>query len=458
MGLDPISIPAGIVANLATNILKHYAQHLDGTLVGRGLKAIGLLEQTRDDHLREVLEEALRLYFKQYPVYGISGVIDFFHDPVTAQQLGNYIFDHRPIDQQVIEAALVRHLKEHPLSLLLLQKRGGQMERIIPDFLACYRQVLNEHTDVAERAILLTVLDAADNVIGEIRASEERLKAFVTEALQVQSGNMPELPPEQVIGRYRLQKQLTTGTFGTLYLAESQDTRTLVVLKVVSIPEGLRLRYDVFPLGKHLVDLYHPFILQTLDVNLDGRPPYVVTAFAAGGSLAQRIQQNALHAFPFPEALTIITQVGQALAYLHQQHIIHRGVQPASIMFDSTGNALLTGFDLAMLAPTSGHTLQSHQIGATHYMAPEQFSGMISEKSDQYALGCIAYELYTGHRFKQATAQSISQQRFRSSLAPRQFNPALSIQIDKAIIRAVSLNSDHRYATVEAFVTALATS
>jgi hypothetical protein len=68
MGLDHISIPAGIAANLATNILKHYAQRLDGTLVGRGLKASGLLEQTRDDHLCEVLEEALRLYFKQYPV------------------------------------------------------------------------------------------------------------------------------------------------------------------------------------------------------------------------------------------------------------------------------------------------------------------------------------------------------------------------------------------------------
>jgi serine/threonine protein kinase len=120
--------------------------------------------------------------------------------------------------------------------------------------------------------------------------------------------------------------------------------------------------------------------------------------------------------------------------------------------------ALLTGFDLAMLVPTSGHNLQSHQIGATHYMAPEQSLGEISEKSDQYALGCIAYELCTGSRLKQTIARPTSQQRTRSPLAPRQFNPALSIQTERAILKAVSANPDHRYDTVDAFVAALGTS
>src|SRR6266702_183884 len=116
MGLDPLSLGVGIATNLATDILKHYAQYFDGTLVGRGLKAIGLLEQTQEDHLRQVLEKALRLYFTQYPAYDVSGVIDFFRDPVTAQQLGNYLFDHRPIDQQVIETALVQHLQQDAVS------------------------------------------------------------------------------------------------------------------------------------------------------------------------------------------------------------------------------------------------------------------------------------------------------------------------------------------------------
>ncbi len=90
-------------------------------------------------------------------------------------------------------------------------------------------------------------------------------------------------------------------------------------------------------------------------------------------------------------------------------------------------------------------------------MAPEQSSGEISEKSDQYALGCIAYELCTGRRFKQALASPASQQRSRSPLTPRQINPALSIQAERAILKAVAVNPDHRYDTVDAFVDALGT-
>jgi len=455
MGLDPLGIGVSIATNLATDILKHYAARLDGTLVGRALKAVGLLEQTREDHLREALEKALHLYFAQHPAYDMSGVIDFFRDPGTAQQLGNYLFDHRPTDHQVIETTLVHYLKHDPVTWLLFQQRGGHIERVIPDFLVCYRQALNEQTEVGERAILLTVFDASDRVIAEMRASEDRLKAFMMEALQAQSGTTPTQSSGHVIGHYCLQKQLTTGTFGTYYLAEYQVSGTLVVLKVVSVPQGLRLRYEVFSLGARLVDLHHPTILSTLEVNLDGIPPYMVTAFAVGGSLAQRIQQNAPHALPLPEAFAVIRQVGQALTYLHQQRIVHRGIQPASIVFDSAGKALLTGFDLAMLTPTSGHNLQSHQIGATHYLAPEQSSGIISEKSDQYALGCVAYELCTGRRFKDADSLANSQQQRRRP--PRQINPALPIQADRAILRAVAANPALRYDTVEAFVAAFGT-
>src|SRR5947209_17109412 len=112
MGLDPPSMGVGKATSLATDILKHYMQYLDGTLVGRGLKAIGLSEQAQEDHLRQVLEKAFQLYFTLYPAYNVSGVIDFFRDPVIAQQLGNYLFDHHPIDQQVIESALERHSQQ----------------------------------------------------------------------------------------------------------------------------------------------------------------------------------------------------------------------------------------------------------------------------------------------------------------------------------------------------------
>jgi hypothetical protein len=463
MGLDPTGAIGGtlfgIATNLATDILKHYAQKLDNTLVGRGLKAIGLIEQTRDDHLREVLEEALRLYFETHPVYDISGVIDFFRDPATAQQIGNYIFDHQPTDQQAIEAALARHIKNDALSMILLQRRGGQPEHIVRDFLACYRQILNTHTDVAERAILLTVLDATDSVIAEICASEERMKAFVSEAvrqhIQALRDQTTSLAAGQIIGKYRIQSHLSTGTFGSLYRAEVQETGTLVVLKAISVPQGLRLHYDVFSLGARLINLHHPSILPTLDVCLDDTPPHIVTAYVTGGSLYERIHHNAPQPLPLSEAFTIISQIGLALAYLHKQQIIHRGIQPASTLFDSTGHALLTGFDLAIMAHAAKHHLQSNSVGTTNYMAPEQLHGIATEKSDQYALACIAYELCTGRLPYKEVPFSTTQGRPKPPLAPRLFNHKLSVQAERAILRALSISPDQRYNDVSAFVTAL---
>ncbi len=444
MGLDPISIgigvASGIVGNIVTDIIKLYAPHLDHTFVGRGFKAIGLSESTRDDHLREVLKESLTLYFKTHPTYDISSVADFFKDSVTEQLIANFIFDHRPIDQQALDEALTRHLRNDPIIWMYLQQRGVAPEQIVPDFLACYRQVLNEHTDVEERAILLALYNTTDTVVAKIGDSEERMKV-----------------PEQIIGRYRILRYLTTGSFGSLYLAEMQGTGTPAVLKVISVPEGLRLHYDIFSLGDRLVNLHHSSILSTIEVHLDDMIPYIVSAYAEGGSLQNRIRRYAPHGLPLQEAINIITQIGHALSYLHQQSIIHRGVQPASILFDNTDMALLTGFDLAIAVNSIRHFVSPNQVGAIHYMAPEQYTGVLSEKSDQYALGCIAYELCTGCQLNLMIAQPTSQQRLSSPLAPRRLNPTLSIQIERAILKAIAVNPDHRYSTVEAFVTSLGT-
>src|SRR5581483_730430 len=141
-----------------------------------------------------------------------------------------------------------------------------------------------------------------------------------------------------------------------------------------------------------------PSILPILNVRLDNIPPYIVSAYADGGSLQNRIHRHAPHALPLKEAISIVTQIGEALFYLHQHNIIHRAVQPTSILFDNTDKALLTGLDLAIMAFSIKHFLPLNPmaVGAINYMAPEQFRGLANEKSDQYALGCIAYELCTG--------------------------------------------------------------
>lgn len=158
---------------------------------------------------------------------------------------------------------------------------------------------------------------------------------------------------------------------------------------------------------------------------------------------------------PLPEAFTIISQIGLALAYLHKQQIIHRGIQPASILFDSTGHALLTGFDLAIMVHAAKHHLQSNSVGTANYMAPEQLHGIATEKSDQYALACIAYELCTGRPPYKEAPLATTQGRPKLPLAPQLLNHKLSVQAERAILRALSISPDQRYNDVSAFIAAL---
>jgi hypothetical protein len=180
----PAALSAGVVTNIASDILKHHAQALEGTLAGRMLKSAGLIEPDFDDRLCDTLSKALNLYFETYPQYQLTGVTAFFRDPAVARQIGGYILDRKPIDQEQIQHALDRHLHRDGTTRVLMKQRGLELDRIVPDFLECYRRVLNEQLSVPQMAILLEIVDQTDTVIAEMRASEGRLKAYIAQLLE----------------------------------------------------------------------------------------------------------------------------------------------------------------------------------------------------------------------------------------------------------------------------------
>ena len=96
------------------------------------------------------------------------------------------------------------------------------------------------------------------------------------------------------------------------------------------------------------------------------------------------------------EALNKVAQVGQALAYAHKHDIFHGNIKPENILLGADGQVFLTDFNLVN---SNGITIRDYiaEEYAFCYMAPEAFAGTCDAKSDQYALGCLAYELITGH-------------------------------------------------------------
>ncbi len=156
------------------------------------------------------------------------------------------------------------------------------------------------------------------------------------------------------------------------------------------------------------------------------------------------------------EAITILSQIGQALHYAHQQHVIHRDIKPENILFNEKGDALLADFGIATVLTTAS-AKQTTILGTPSYMAPEQFRGIISSESDQYALGCIAYELLTLR--KPFTAPDLVALMFKHvtehPVPPKQLNPQLPVYVEQAILKALEKERLDRYTDVFSFIKAI---
>ncbi len=261
-----------------------------------------------------------------------------------------------------------------------------------------------------------------------------------------------------LIGKYRIVEELSSGSFGRVYRGEDTSRNNApVAVKLLHAAHvsSQQERNGFLQEARFLTLLRHPNILQVLDVGIEQDFPYLVTEYAPNGSLLKRLQQLAPRPIPLKDALSILGQVGQALQYAHQQNIIHRDLKPANILFHANNNALLADFGIAtMLANSSAH---GTAIGTPYYMAPEQFRGTISKESDQYALGCIAYELVTGRLpFSAPDFFALGYKHMSETpIPPSQLNLLISRPVEFAILRAMAKQRSDRFPDIASFMAAL---
>ncbi len=262
------------------------------------------------------------------------------------------------------------------------------------------------------------------------------------------------------LGNYRITAEIGSGSFGNVY----QGQHTILTERTVAIKQlhshlGSPEERDRFLEEARLLErLKHPHILHIFDVGIYEGFPYLVAEYASGGSLRDHLSKYAPNLLPIKEALAILSQVGQGLYYAHQRSVIHRDLKPANILFNAQGEALLADFGIATTLSTSSIT-HAAIMGTPPYMAPEQFQGSVSKESDQYALGCIAYELFTGKTPFSATDffalgfEHLTKQ----PVVPTQLNPLLPVHIEQAILKALAKQRGDRHADVKAFIMALQT-
>jgi eukaryotic-like serine/threonine-protein kinase len=283
--------------------------------------------------------------------------------------------------------------------------------------------------------------------------------------------DIPQRLSAALADRYLLEREIGAGGMATVYLARDQRHKRSVAVKVIrpelSGPAGVERFLREIELAARL---QHPHILPVFDsgvVDQDGSGPmpYFVMPYVEGETLRQRLQREGR--LPIETAVTIATEVADALAYAHAHGVVHRDIKPENILLTG-GHAVVADFgvakaiELGVAAPESESprlTRAGLAIGTPLYMSPEQATAedTVDARSDQYSLGCVLYEMLAGEPpFTGPTQQSVIA---RSLSAPRphvsRVRSDVPSELEQVLLRAMALEASNRFADMPMFGAAL---
>jgi serine/threonine protein kinase len=247
-------------------------------------------------------------------------------------------------------------------------------------------------------------------------------------------------------GRYEKMKTIGSGGIGTVHLA-----RQVMLDRAVAIKE-IRELFGFFtePQRQEIIKrfdeevrksakLTHPNIATILDGNTSQEYPYFVSEYIGGGNLRRIISRA--ESIPPELTIKIFLQLLHALGHAHGKKVIHRGLKPENILFDSSGNVRVTDFGMARVVERDQAVIQHVYVGmgSVAYMAPELFNdpSKVGPQTDLYALGILLYEML---------ARKLPGRR---APMPTKLHPKLPKVIDDIFDRLTQDDRDARYKSVD---------
>jgi eukaryotic-like serine/threonine-protein kinase len=228
-----------------------------------------------------------------------------------------------------------------------------------------------------------------------------RTTRALTRSTRRHTGDQPPAP--LVLDRYRLQRRLGSGAFGTVWLARDERLDRDVAVKILARERIMGGRFERE--ARAAARLSHPAIVTLYEAAVDDEGGYLVSELVRGSTLDELLHQGRLSD---RDVVSIGIALCDALDHAHAQGVVHRDVKPSNVLVpdppassrDRGGRrriAKLTDFGVARVLGGDSLTITGDVLGTLAYMAPEQAEGLeAGSPADLYSLALVIYEALSG--------------------------------------------------------------
>ncbi|MFQ6037376.1 MAG: protein kinase [Candidatus Aminicenantales bacterium] len=245
----------------------------------------------------------------------------------------------------------------------------------------------------------------------------------------------------QKVGKYEIVRSLGSGGFGSVFLAKDTWLNIYVAIKVPH-----KQSMELFKLLKEprlQAALNHPNIVRMITAEKKNKVFFMVMEYVKGTTMEKILEKEKV--LDFDQASEYIIQIADAVNHAHSNKIVHRDLRPSNIIISDEGKVKITDFGTSVWLNNVPYA--STRIGSPPYMAPEQFMGKATFRSDIYSIGCIFYEMLIGRPpiFDPDPFKILEKAQKGQITPPRLRNAAIPKAIDRIIMKCLAVKLEDRY-------------